>query len=58
MPDPTPFDVIIDLGLTAIDDYKLKHLYDVEVKIVKDENIKQGKFEINILKKYTDFLDE
>ena len=37
---------------------KLKHLYDVEVKIVKDENIKQGKFEINILKKYTDFLDE
>lgn len=37
---------------------KLKHLYDVEVKIVKDENIKQGNFEINILKKYTDFLDE
>ena len=37
---------------------KLKHLYDVEVKIVKDENIKQGKFEINILKKYPDFLDE
>ena len=37
---------------------KLKHLYDVEVKIVKDESIKQGKFEINILKKYTDFLDE
>lgn len=35
---------------------KLKHLYDVEVKIVKDENIKQGKFEINILKKYTDFF--
>lgn len=37
MPDPTPFDVIIDLGLTAIDDYKLKHLYDLS----KERFIKQ-----------------
>lgn len=37
---------------------KLKELYDVDVKVVQNKNIKPGKFEIKILKKYTDFLDE
>ena len=37
---------------------KLKDLYDVDVKTTQDKEIKPGKFEINILKTYTDFLDE
>ena len=37
---------------------KLKDLYDVDVKTIQDKEIKPGKFEINILKTYTDFLDE
>lgn len=37
---------------------KLKELYDVDVKIIQDENIKKGKFELEIEKTYTDFLEE
>lgn len=37
---------------------KLKELYDLEVKIVQESSIKPGKFEIQILKKYMDFLEE
>lgn len=37
---------------------KLKDLYDVDVKVKQDEEIKPGKFEIKIIKTYTDFLDE
>lgn len=37
---------------------KLKKIYDLEVKVKQDEDIKPGKFEINILKTYKDFLDE
>ena len=37
---------------------KLKELYDVDVKIKQEKEIKPGKFEIKILKTYTDFLDE
>ena len=37
---------------------KLKDLYDVDVNVVQDKEIKPGKFEIEILKTYTDFLDE
>ncbi len=37
---------------------KLKELYDVDVKVAQSKNIKPGKFEIKILKTYTDFLDE
>lgn len=37
---------------------KLKDLYDVDVKIVQHKDVKPGKFEIEILKTYTDFLDE
>lgn len=37
---------------------KLKELYDVDVKIVQNNQIKPGKFNIVILKKYSDFLEE
>ena len=37
---------------------KLKDLYDVDVKVTQSKEIKPGKFEIEILKTYTDFLDE
>lgn len=37
---------------------KLKELYDLDVKIKQVKTIRAGKFEINILKTYKDFLDE
>lgn len=37
---------------------KLKELYDVTVKIKQNKEIKPGKFEIKVVKTYTDFLDE
>lgn len=37
---------------------KLKDLYDVDVKVKQTEEIRPGKFEIKIIKTYTDFLDE
>ncbi len=37
---------------------KLRNLYDVDVKVKQEKEIKEGKFEIEILKTYKDFLDE
>ena len=37
---------------------KLKDTYDMELKIKQDSSIKPGKFNLNILKTYKDFLDE
>lgn len=37
---------------------KLKELYEVEVKVTKDENIKIGKSEITILETFTDFKED
>ena len=37
---------------------KLKDLYEVDIKVRPDENIKQGKSEIKILKTFTDFKEE
>lgn len=37
---------------------KLKELYDVDTVLIQDEDVKEGKFNIKILKTYTDFLDE
>lgn len=37
---------------------KLKEIYDLDTKVKQNELIKPGKFEINILKTYKDFLDE
>ena len=36
----------------------LKEVYDVDLKVKADENIKQGKSKIQIVKIYNDFLDE
>ncbi len=37
---------------------KLKELYDVDLIVKRDDNIKQGKSQIVITKTYTDFLEE
>ena len=37
---------------------KLKEFYDVDVIVKPDENIKKGKFEIEIDKTYEDILEE
>lgn len=37
---------------------KLKELYDVNVKVKQNKDIKPGKFEMKVVKTYTDFLDE
>lgn len=37
---------------------KLEKMYDLTVKTKQDGHIKPGKFEINILKTYKDFLNE
>ena len=37
---------------------KLKEVYDLDTKVKQNKLIKPGKFEINILKTYKDFLDE
>ena len=37
---------------------KLKDVYEVDLKVKQDANIKQGKSKIEITKKYNDFLDE
>ena len=37
---------------------KLKEFYDVDVVVKPDENIKKGKFEIEIDKTYEDILEE
>ena len=37
---------------------KFKDIYDVSVKVIANENIKQGKLKVNILKTYSDFLDD
>ena len=37
---------------------KLKEIYDVDLILKQDENIKQGKSKIEITKTYNDFLEE
>ena len=37
---------------------KLKDIYEVDVKITQDEGIKQGTFELEILKTFTDYIEE
>jgi len=37
---------------------KLKDLYDVDVQIKQNKYMRPGKFEMKVLKTYTDFLDE
>ena len=37
---------------------KLKDIYDIELKIKQDKEIKPDNFKLNILKTYKDFLDD
>ena len=48
----------VSLGHKKENVLKLKELYDVDVVVKPDENIKKGKFEIKIDKTYEDILEE
>lgn len=53
-----PQDVNSVIGHKKENAEKLKELYEVEIKVVPDENIKIGKSEIKILKIFSDFKEE
>lgn len=53
-----PIDVDNIIGYKKENIIKLKELYEVDLIIKQDENIKQGKSKIEITKKYHDFLEE
>ena len=37
---------------------KLKEMYSVDLEVKQNDNIKQGKMELEILEKYPEFLEE
>ena len=53
-----PIDVNNAIGHKKENIEKFKEIYDVSVKVIANENIKQGKLKVNILKTYSDFLDD
>jgi len=53
-----PSDVNNVIGHKKENINKLKELYDVEVKVKSDENVKEGKSEIKIIKTFTDFKED
>ncbi|MBO5478273.1 MAG: radical SAM protein [Clostridia bacterium] len=53
-----PQDVNSVIGHKKENIKKLKDLYEVDIVVKQDENIKPGKSEITILKTYTDFKEE
>lgn len=53
-----PVDVNNVIGHKKDNIHKLKDLYDLDVIIKQNENIKQGNFEIKIIKLFKDFLDD
>lgn len=53
-----PNDVNSVVGHKRENAKKLKELYDVDIKVKSDENIKIGKSEIVVLKTFTDFKEE
>lgn len=53
-----PSDINYVVGHKKENILKLKELYEVDVKVKEDENIKQGKSEVQILKTYTDFKED
>lgn len=53
-----PLDINYVIGHKKENILKLKELYEVDVKVKEDENIKQGKSEVQILKTYTDFKED
>lgn len=53
-----PIDVNNVIGHKKENISKLKEIYDVDLILKQDENIKQGKSKIEITKTYNDFLEE
>lgn len=53
-----PIDVNNVIGHKKENVLKLKELYEVDLIVKQDENIKQGKSKIAITKQYKDFLDD
>lgn len=53
-----PQDVNSVVGHKRENAKKLKDVYEVDIKVTKDETIKPGKSEITILKTFTDFKEE
>ncbi len=53
-----PQDVNSVIGHKKENANKLKDLYEVDIKVKPDENIKIGKSELKILKIFTDFKEE
>jgi transcription antitermination factor NusA-like protein len=53
-----PIDVNNVIGHKKVNVEKLKDLYDVDLIVKQDDEIKQGKSQIIITKTYTDFLEE
>ena len=52
-----PIDVNNVIGHKKENAIKLKELYDVDLILEQDENMKQGKSKIEVIKTYDDFLD-
>lgn len=53
-----PIDINNVIGHKKENVKKLKDIYEVDLIIKQDENVKQGKSKIEITKKYSDFLEE
>ena len=53
-----PIDVNNVIGHKKENVHKLKDIYDVDLIVKQDEDIKQGKSKIEITKTYNDFLEE
>lgn len=53
-----PQDINSVIGHKKENAEKLKELYEVDIKVKADENIKIGKTEIKVLKTFTDFKEE
>ena len=53
-----PQDVNNAVGYKRTNVEKIKSMYDVDLKVRQDSKMKKGKIKVNILKKYSDFLDD
>lgn len=56
--EANPCDINNIIGHKKENIEKLKELYDVDVSVKQSFNIKPGKFNVNIVKTYKDFLDD
>jgi len=53
-----PHDVNNVIGHKRENVEKLKEMYTVDLLVKQDENLKQGKIELNVLEKYPEFLED